>query len=161
MPLKNKFNRVLIWCRIWNFNRNQSDLSKKKLETMKKNWLHWAKEGNKMKVVHTFDRKEATPKLKAAASLSGYAINNRLNYLTSTKLIRKDVKRNILSNAENKAFENYFFILLFLKIKRDLSWNFLSIFLGIKNYLFPTQKSTKNLWAFLGYRKRRTCGPSS
>ena len=55
-----------------------------------------------MKVVHTSERKEATPKLKAAASLSGYAVNNRLNHLTSTKLIRKDVKRNILSNTENK-----------------------------------------------------------
>ena len=42
-----------------------------------------------MKVVHTFDRKEATPKLKAAPSLLVYAINNRLNHLTSTKLIRK------------------------------------------------------------------------
>ena len=55
-----------------------------------------------MKVVHTSERKEATPKLKAAASLSGYAINKRLNHLTFTKLIRKDVKRNIFSNPENK-----------------------------------------------------------
>ena len=60
-----------------------------------------------------FHEEKATPKLKAVASLSINVVNNRLNHLTSAKLIRKDVKRNILSTVESKLWSLWKFFLLF------------------------------------------------